>query len=77
MSECFFFRHGGPPSRALHQSGLTMGKGSIHGEPKFIEESKLSTKQQTQGAEKYREGTRGSGGVRCTHEYQGKRSAKG
>ena len=32
---CFFFRHGGPPPKALHQSCLTMGKMSIHGEPKF------------------------------------------
>ena len=35
---CFFFlRHGGPPPKALHQSGLTMGKMSVHGEPKFSE----------------------------------------
>ena len=33
----FFFRHGGPPPKALHQSGLTMGKMSVHGEPKFSE----------------------------------------
>ena len=32
-----FLRHGGPPPKALHQSGLTMGKVSIHGEPKFSE----------------------------------------
>ena len=36
-SVCFFFRHGGPPPKALHQSGLTMGKMSVHGEPKFSE----------------------------------------
>ena len=30
-------RHGGPPPKALHQSGLTMGKMSVHGEPKFSE----------------------------------------
>ena len=30
-------RHGGPPPKALHQSGLTMGKMSGHGEPKFSE----------------------------------------
>ena len=34
---CFFFRHGGLPPKALHQSGLTMGKMSVHGEPKFPE----------------------------------------
>ena len=34
---CFFLRHGGPPPKALHQSGLTMGKMSVHGEPKFSE----------------------------------------
>ena len=33
----FFLRHGGPPPKALHQSGLTMGKMSVHGEPKFSE----------------------------------------
>ena len=33
----FFFRHGGPPPKALHQSGPTMGKMSVHGEPKFSE----------------------------------------
>ena len=33
----FFLRHGGPPPKALHQSGLTMGKSSVHGEPKFSE----------------------------------------
>ena len=54
----FFFRHGGPPPRALHQSGLTMGMSSVHGKPKFIQESKLSTKHQTQGAEQCQEGTR-------------------
>ena len=32
-----FLRHGGPPPKALHQSGLTMGKISVHGEPKFSE----------------------------------------
>ena len=32
-----FLRHGGPPPKALHQSGLTMGKMSVHGEPKFSE----------------------------------------
>ena len=32
-----FLRHGGPPPKALHQSGLTMGKLSVHGEPKFSE----------------------------------------
>ena len=30
-------RHGGPAPKALHQSGLTMGKVSVHGEPKFSE----------------------------------------
>ena len=30
-----FLSHGGPPPKALHQSGLTMGKMSVHGEPKF------------------------------------------
>ena len=34
---CVFLRHGGPPPKALHQSGLTMGKMSVHGEPKFSE----------------------------------------
>ena len=34
---CIFLRHGGPPPKALHQSGLTMGKISVHGEPKFSE----------------------------------------
>ena len=33
----FFLTHGGPPPKALHQSGLTMGKMSVHGEPKFSE----------------------------------------
>ena len=33
----FFLRHRGPPPKALHQSGLTMGKMSVHGEPKFSE----------------------------------------
>ena len=33
----FFLRHGGPPPKALHQSGLTMGKMSVHGELKFSE----------------------------------------
>ena len=33
----FSLRHGGPPPKALHQSGLTMGKKSVHGEPKFSE----------------------------------------
>ena len=33
----FFLRHGGPPPKGLHQSGLTMGKVSVHGEPKFSE----------------------------------------
>ena len=33
----FFLRHGGPPPKALHQSGLTMGKMSVHGEPKFLD----------------------------------------
>ena len=33
----FFVRHGGPPPKALYQSGLTMGKMSNHGEPKFSE----------------------------------------
>ena len=33
----FFLRHGGPPLKALHKSGLTMGKMSVHGEPKFSE----------------------------------------
>ena len=33
----FFFGHGDPPPKALHQSGLTMGKMSVHGEPKFSE----------------------------------------
>ena len=33
----FFLRHGGPPPKALHQSGLTMGKMSVHGEPKISE----------------------------------------
>ena len=32
-----FLRQGGPPPKALHQSGLTMGKMSVHGEPKFSE----------------------------------------
>ena len=36
-SGSFFLRHGGPPPKALHQSGLTMGKMSVHGEPKFCE----------------------------------------
>ena len=36
-TRCFFLRHGGPPPKALHQSGLTMGKMSVHGEPKFSE----------------------------------------
>ena len=33
----FFLRHGGPLPKVLHQSGLTMGKMSVHGEPKFSE----------------------------------------
>ena len=33
----FFLRHGGSPPKALHQSGLTMGKISVHGVPKFSE----------------------------------------
>ena len=33
----FFLRHGGPPPKALHQSGLTMSSVSVHGEPKFSE----------------------------------------
>ena len=33
----FFFWHGGPSPKALHQSGLTMGKMSVHCEPKFSE----------------------------------------
>ena len=33
----FFLRHGSPLPKALHQSGLTMGKMSVHGEPKFSE----------------------------------------
>ena len=32
-----FLRHGGPPPKALHQSVLTMGKMSVHGERKFSE----------------------------------------
>ena len=32
-----FLKHGGPPLNALHQGGLTMGKTSVHGEPKFSE----------------------------------------
>ena len=31
----FVFRHGGPPFKALHQGGLTMGSVSIHTEPTF------------------------------------------
>ena len=30
-------RHGGPLPKALHQSGLAMGKMSVHGEPKYSE----------------------------------------
>ena len=36
VSYCFL-RHGGPPPKALHQSGLTMGKKGVHGELKFSE----------------------------------------
>ena len=32
-----FLRHGGPPPKALHQGGLTMGSVSVQGEPKFSE----------------------------------------
>ena len=34
---CFYFRHGGPPPKALHQGGLTMGNACVHGELKFSE----------------------------------------
>ena len=33
-SYSLLFRNGCPPPEALHQSGLTKGKTSIHGEPK-------------------------------------------
>ena len=32
-----FLRHGGPPPKIIHQSGLTTGITSVHGEPKFTE----------------------------------------
>ena len=34
---CFFFRHGVPPPKALHQGGLTMGNVCVHGKPQFSE----------------------------------------
>ena len=37
LDEFFSLRHGGPPPKALHQSGLNMGRMSVHGEPKFSE----------------------------------------
>ena len=36
-TEAQLLRHGRPPLKALHQRGLTMGKMSVHGEPKFSE----------------------------------------
>ena len=37
LNNVVLLTHGGPPPKALHQSGLTMGKMSVHGEPKFSE----------------------------------------
>ena len=43
----FFLMHGGPPPKALHQSGLTTRR-SVHGKPKFTEDSAYCTQFQTQ-----------------------------
>ena len=56
-----FLRHGSPLPRALHQSGLTTGKRCVHGEPKFIQHSKLCAKHLTQGAEHCLSSTSGLG----------------
>ena len=37
VAHFYFLRHGGPPPKALHQGGLTMGSVCVHGEPKFSE----------------------------------------